>query len=657
MTDARPLDAATTIGGRYHLLDVVGRGGMATVYRATDEVLGRQVAVKVLRPEMADDPAFLDQFRGEARAAANVSHARIVAIHDWGQDDHGAYMVMEYLAGPSLRDALRLRGRFSPREALALLEPAAAGIAAAHSAGLVHRDVKPENILLGTDGTVKVTDFGLARAAAAASDPDEREFAASPHYVAPEVVRGGEVGPATDVYSLGIVLYELLTGQRPFDGDSPSDIALAHTRHRVPPPSHAVAQLPAPLDAVVATATAPAPEQRYTDAAAFARALRAAVPGGPAPVDLRDGSTNTVVLPLDVADTVVTHPPAPARRRRLPRPARRTTDDAKAATGSRTHAAHDNAGAGANSEASGRDAAAPQRRRWRPWLLGVTAAAVAAVGALIVWDQVVAPMTDVPSVVGAPQEQAVVTLEEAGFTATVASREHSLEVPVGEVMGQNPRDQARRGSAVRLTVSRGPREHPVPSLAGEEEEAAIERLEELELRPTVDRAYDEEVPQGVVLRTEPEAGTRISEGSALTVVVSRGREPLDVPGVVGRPADEATAELANRGFLVTVTERRYDPDVAEGAVAAQQPPAGETLFRGDEVALVVSRGPEPFPMPDLRGTPEDEARATLEERGIDVEVEYVDTVFPWREGEVDAHDPPPDATVRKGDTVTLYVWQ
>lgn len=626
-----PLSPPATIGGRYDLRESVGRGGMATVYRAHDRVLDRPVAVKVLHEAYAADPAFLEHFRSEAKAAAGLSHARVVAVHDWGEEDAGAYMVMEFIDGRSLRDVLQAQGRLSPPEALALLGPASAGVAAAHTRGLVHGDVKPENILIGSDHTVKVADFGVARAYGAGAEPArDGPVVASPHYVAPEIVRGEDVGPPADVYALGVMLYELLCGQPPFQGDTPQETARLHTKRTVPPPSRTVRDLAPELDTVVTTATAADPADRYRDATAFATALRAAVPAGPAAVDLRNGATDTVILPAEATETVVTGDTAPSGRSWWRRPWRLPRRAPRGGT--------------------------PRGRR-RAWLIALAAVVVAAVASLVVWDQVVAPMTPVPAVTGDPQQQAIASLEAAGFTATLADREHSLEVPVGHVLVQSPADSARRGSAVRLTVSQGPREHPVPALAGEQEAAAVSQLEELQIQPEVVRSYDETVPEGVVIGTDPAEGSQAAEGSTVRVEVSRGRQPLNVPGVVGRPADEATAELANRGFTVSVAERRFDPDVAEGAVIAQRPPAGETLFRGDEVELVVSRGPKPFALPDLRGASETDARATLRERGVEVEVEYIDTVFPWREGEVDASDPPPEAQVRAGDTVTLYVWE
>ena len=261
----------TVLDGRYRLLAQLAVGGTSTVHLAHDMTLDRTVAIKVLHPHLANDPTFLDRFRREANAVASVAHPHVVTLHDVAVD--GGYLVMEHVDGPSLRDVLRLRGRLRPAEVLSLLGPVAAGVAAAHDAGLVHRDVKPENVLLGSDGQVKVGDFGLARAAAGASvtfGPDQ--FAGSPHYTPPEAVRGESLDARSDVYALGIMLYECLTGRPPFEADTPFATAMLHTSSRVPPPSQQASGIGAALDRVVMTATDPDPAARYDDASAFALA-------------------------------------------------------------------------------------------------------------------------------------------------------------------------------------------------------------------------------------------------------------------------------------------------------------------------------------------------------------------------------------------------
>lgn len=608
------LSGGALLGGRYRLIAEIGRGGMASVHRAHDEVLDREVAVKVLHARLAADPAFRDRFQREARAAARLSHPNVVTVHDCGQEQDRAWLVMELVEGDSLRDVLDIRGRVTPGEALSLLAPAAAGLAAAHESGMVHLDIKPENVLYGRDGTVKVTDFGLARAAATATVTfDSGMIVGSPHYLSPEAVEGEPLDACSDVYALGVVLFECLTGQPPFHRDTPLATALAHVRESVPPPSSVVASLPDAVDQVVLRATASDPGERYPDAGAFAEALTEAVPGGPVPVDLRDGERDTVVLPRDDTDTTVT----------------------------------------------GVDGDDGSRGRWgRRRVLTVLGVLLAlAAGGFGVWDQLVAPVTAVPAVTESPRDQAVAALREAGFTPEVAEGgEHHLEIPRNHVVRQSPDGSARRGDPVRLVLSLGPPQVEVPGTGGMEEAEAVEALEQAHLRPEVRRVFHERVEAGLVIRSEPEPGATVRATSTVSVVVSRGREPIEVPDLRGRPRGEAQQTLSQAGLEVSVTGREFHEEVPAGAVISQSPAPGERLFRGDTVQLVLSKGAEPFPMPDVLDLPEERARRVLGSRGLGIQVEELDTNNPQREGTVADQKPPAGTKVRRGDTVTIVVW-
>lgn len=605
------LSSGALLGGRYRLIAEIGRGGMASVHRAHDEVLDREVAVKVLHPRLAADPAFRDRFQREARAAARLSHPNVVTVHDCGQEGERAWLVMELVEGDSLRDVLDIRGRVAPGEALSLLGPAAAGLAAAHGAGMVHLDIKPENVLYGQDGTVRVTDFGLARAAATATVTfDTGMIVGSPHYLSPEAVEGESLDARSDVYALGVVLFECLTGRPPFRRDTLLATALAHVRESVPPPSSVVASLPDAVDQVVLRATASDPDERYADAGAFAEALTEAVPGGPVPVDLRDGGRDTVVLPRDDTETTL------------------TPSD-------------------------------PDRGRWgrRRMLVLLGALLALAAGGFGVWDQLVAPVTTVPAVTESPRDQAVTALREAGFVPAVAEEgEHHLEIPREHVVRQSPEGSARRGDTVRLVLSLGPPQVEIPGTGGMEEAEAVQALEEVHLRPEVRRVFHEQVEAGRVIRTEPEPGATVRATSSVSVVVSRGREPIEVPDLRGRPGAEAQEALSRAGLEATVTGREFHEEVAAGAVIRQSPAVGERLFRGDTVELVLSKGPEPFPMPDVLDLPVERARQVLSSRGLGIEVEELDTNNPQREGTVADQKPPAGTEVRRRDTVTLVVW-
>jgi serine/threonine protein kinase/beta-lactam-binding protein with PASTA domain len=635
---------ADVIGGRYRLLDEIGRGGMATVVRARDEVLEREVALKLLHGHLAGDATFLDRFRREARAAARLSHPNVVALYDWGEDDDGSYMVLELIEGPSLRDVLRIRGRLTPSEALALVGPAAAGLQAAHRVELVHRDVKPENVLLAEDGTVKVTDFGLARAAASSTQTFGADvIVGSPHYLPPEAVDGRPVDARSDVYSLGIMLYELLVGRPPFEGETPLATALQHTTSEVPAPSSLVPGIPRAVDEVVLTATAADPEDRYEDAGAFAAALSAAVPEGASPVDLRDGRRDTILLPVDATETMV-----PGRTTTVPRRRAAGVPAPSTATGV----------FGSNGELDGDEEPRRPRRGRRRFLVGLLLLVLAGLGSLLLYDQVVAPLTPVPDVLRADVASATTQLEEAGFAVSVDSNGvYSVEVPEDHVVRQSRTGEARRGAEVVLTLSLGPRSVPLPVLRGEPEEAAAEQLRTDGLEVEVRRAFDEEVPAGEVIGTEPGAGETVDEGSQVVLVVSQGRQPIEVADVVGRPGDEAVAALEEQGLRAVVVDRVHHESAPEGTVLSMTPPAGEIRYRGDQVELVLSRGPAPFEVPDVRGEREDDARRILEQLGLRVEVIHVDTLFVPRRGRVQEQDPSPGRTVRRGELVRLYVWR
>ncbi|MTV26194.1 PASTA domain-containing protein [Nitriliruptoraceae bacterium ZYF776] len=704
-------DARLRVGGRYVLRGELGRGGMATVHRARDEVLERDVAVKLLHAHLASDPAFLDRFRREARAAAALSHPNVVAVHDWGETRDGPFLVLQLVDGPSLREVLRRRRRLDAAEALAVLAPAATGTGAAHAAGLVHRDVKPENLLLGTDGTVRVTDFGLARAAASATSTFGTDvLVGSPHYLSPEAVRGEPLDPRADVYALGVVLYEVLVGRPPYEAESPFATAVQHTSRRIPPPSRAVLGIPPALDEVVRRATDPDPAGRFADGRAFATALVAAVPGGPVPIeDLFDGGPPpaprerpTAVLPVEATETTVgseldldpdddAHlapvgwyeddtPAVDWDDAEQPWPVEPDVDadadaevtDAEVTDAEVTDAEVTDADPPlGNTGSDGSDVddhetdegrvvhGGGRRRGWLVVLIVLLLLAASAGGGYLLWDRVLAPVLDIPELAGSEADSAVATLEELGFVARVAEeRPHSLEVPAGHVLDQSPDGSARRGATVTLVLSDGPRTFELPPLAGAERDEAVAALREENLEVTVDERYDEQVAEGLVIASDPEARTVVEETSTVTLTVSLGREPLDVPDVRGQALEAAQSALRDAELTSEVAGRTFSSDVPEGAVVSQDPGPDATRYRGDTVELVISRGPEPIEVPNLRGDPVAEAVATLESLGFDVEVERQGGFGAFlRPGRVYDQDPGPGATRVPGTTIVLYAYE
>lgn len=717
-SSAPPPATPVRVGDRYALLGELGRGGMATVHRARDEVLGREVAVKLLHAHLARDPAFLDRFRREAQAAAALTHPNVVTVHDWGQTDQGPYLVLQLVAGPSLRAVLRRRGRLLPAEAIAVLTPAAVGIGAAHTAGLVHRDVKPENLLLGLDGTVRVTDFGLARAAASATSTfGTNVLVGSPHYLSPEAVRGEPLDPRADVYALGVVLYEVLVGRPPFEADTPFATAVQHTTGRIPPPSARVDGIPATLDAVVLRATEPDREARYPDAQAFAAALDEALVDEGATVtgllvggagdgvegpdaDGAGGVNGTVVLPAAEHDTTISAraaavPPLPLGGPPVPPPGGPPPPPVGAGKATLATDGHRLAGFGdpggltpddgydvddpdddeayaSDDPYDGQDdeddrvgafgPAGTGTHRLRRVLVGmlVVAAllATSAYGGYLLWDRVLAPIRNIPPVGGAPQAQAAAALEDAGFTVHVAGTPYSIDVAEGHVIDAAPDGQARRGATITLVVSAGPRPVRVADVRGETTDAATATLTASGVRVRPVEQHHPSVAEGHVIGTDPPSGSTVDEASPVDLLVSLGPEPVGVPDVRGQTLTEAQAQLRGVGLDSRVVGREHSSSVPAGSVVAQDPGEGTELLPGDVVELTVSDGPAPVEVPALRNLHRDEAIAALRDLGFRFEViERGGIGALVTPGRVYEQDPAAESLRPPGTTITIYAYE
>jgi len=614
------------LDGRYAVEARIARGGMASVYLATDVRLERRVAVKVMHPALAEDPDFVARFNREARAAARLSHPDAVAVYDQGSDSGHVFLVMEYVAGATLRDVLRQRGRLAPGEALAVMDHVLAALGAAHAAGLVHRDVKPENVLVTADGRVKVADFGLARAMAGTTlTADDGMMLGTAAYVAPEQVRDGTSDARSDVYSAGVMLFELLTGAPPFTGDSPLSVAYKHMSDDVPAPSSRVDNIPPELDALVRSATSRDPAGRPADGRALHTAL----------VQVRDGLGLHAAVPAPQVTPVSVD-----LTQRIARP-----DD-------RTVVAEGATAALPPLLPPGTDETDRRRRKW-PFILAAILL-LAAIGGVGGWWLAVGRYTHAPSVLNMTKAAAIHKLDDAGLHWRWLSPAYSDTVAANHVLAEDPAggSQVHRGATITLTLSKGPAEQAVPDVRGKTVKEAKAALRDAGLKYGGQQtAYSPTVPDGHVIRTDPPVGTRLHVGRTVDLVVSKGVRPVKVPDVSGEPLQRATQELTDAGFTVKTTED-YSDTTPEGDVVTTTPSAGTPVPPGSAITLVVSKGPHLYPVPDVTGDNVDDARATLEAAHFNVTTH----AFPGGPGKVLRQSPGGGSMQKHGTTVTLFVF-
>ena len=624
------------VDGRYAVRSRIARGGMATVYLATDTRLDRDVALKVMHPHLADDEQFVARFHREAKSAASLSHPNVVAVFDQGAQGDTVYLAMEHLPGETLRDLLASSGPLTPREALAVLEPVLDALGTAHHAGLIHRDVKPENVLIGDDGRVKVADFGLARAASgSASGTTQGMLIGTVAYLSPELVLRGVADARSDVYAAGVMLFELLTGRQPFTGEVPIQVAYQHVNSDVPPPSALVPGLDPALDRLVQRATARDADDRPADARDLLAEVR----------DVRR-SLSDEVLDLQTAGHAE---PASVGAGTLAIPRHEHVEPLSVGPA-------DEGGDAAATSGDTREQewSRPARRR-RPILLALLALLVATAVGVAAWWTTAGPgaYTTTPAVVGSTLAEAERALVAAGLEADVGEQ-YDDEAPEGQVIDTDPAPgaQIREGGTVEVVVSSGPEFVAVPEVAGTPLEDARAALEELGLTlGEVSEAFSETVEQGAVVSQSVVPGEEIRRSQPVDLVVSKGREPIPVPAVTELPRADAEAALTEAGLEVGEVTSEPSETVAEGTVISQAPPDG-TLFRGDPVALVVSSGPPLVTIPPVQGLQVDDAIAELEAVGLVPEVERVlGGIF----GTVHSTEPVEGEQVRKGSTVTVRV--
>jgi beta-lactam-binding protein with PASTA domain/tRNA A-37 threonylcarbamoyl transferase component Bud32 len=569
------------VGGRYELGELLGRGGMAEVRKGTDVRLGRTVAVKRLRTDLASDATFQARFRREAQSAASLNHSAIVSVYDTGEEiaSDGTnvsqpYIVMEYVAGRTLRDILREGRKILPERALEITSGVLSALDYSHRAGIIHRDIKPGNVMLTPAGDVKVMDFGIARAVADAQSTMTATAAVvgTAQYLSPEQARGETVDSRSDVYSTGCLLFELLTGRPPFVGDSPVSVAYQHVREQAPRPSSFDADLPPQIDAIVMKSLAKRVEDRYQSAAAMKEDIDRFIAGRP------------VQAPPVAADAATTFIPASG-------PPMHDTSATAVVTGG--HRAEDTP---------------PEKRRTAPLiLLGLLLAALVAAAA-IVGPKLIGSGTDqlpVPTIVGMTQAQAEQTIKDAGLTVGTVTQEANDTIEAGRVISQDPSDTASAdpSSAVDFVVSTGKPDQQVPDVIGDNKDSAADQLRALGLQVKF-KAADSDENKDDVIAVSPDVGSMVKAGSVVTLTFSKG--PKALPNVVGKTQDQATQILEAAGFKVDPVPDNSSTE-PQGTVTQMSPPAGTPQNAGSTITILVSTYVAP---PPITPTPTDTPTAT-----------------------------------------------
>lgn len=670
------------LDGRYQITQRLARGGMATVYLATDTRLTRAVAVKVMHIGLGDDAEFARKFDREARSAARLSHPNVVSVFDQGHDDGRPYIVMEYVEGRTLRDILNHEAPLPPEQALEIIEPVIAALAAAHEAGLVHRDVKPENVLLTERGQVKVVDFGLAKAVSAqTSTATQGLLIGTVSYLPPELVLSGKAGPRSDVYSAGVVLFEMLTGRKPHVGDTPIQVAYAHVHNDVPPPSQfrTAGHIPPYLDALVAGATARNPDARPHDGKVFLAQVRrvrsalreglsddpeltqdlsvlqrsdlsAAMPPGTDPnveiTQLVPPPGSAPVSPPRIVHQRGLTPTSPPTVRDAPPPAVPSADP-------RGGQSHNPAPYVSNERLTSRREREGRRRR-RGWLIVLLVLMLTAMAALIGWYLTEGRFTAAPALTALPKAEAATLAQQEGLQLDFVDQ-FSETVPAGTVIDTDPvaGTKVPDGGTMTATLSKGPQRFAMPKIIGTTSAAARSAIAEANLKlGTVSQAWDPKIAKGVVTSASYAPGTKLKAGTAVDLTVSKGPQPIKIPDYTGKSADAAEKALQKAGFKTSFSTEHSDT-VPDGVVISQTPKSG-TGVKGDTISLKESLGPVMVTIPNVRSMGVKAAEKAMADAGFKTVVKPV-TVNYIGVGYVVYSKPSAKKQAPKGSTITLYV--
>ncbi len=595
------------LNSRYELKKLIGSGGMADVYMATDSLLGRTVAVKILHPQYAKDPVFVARFRQEAQAAANLNQDNIVNVYDWGIENSTYYLVMEYVEGRDLKDIILQGGQLLPERAAEIAMSICLALEAAHAQGVVHRDIKPQNIIVTYDSKIKVMDFGIARTTGGSAMTETGTIMGTAQYISPEQAQGRAADPRSDLYSLGIALYEMLTGKVPFDGENPVAIAYKHVREDPLPPSMINPDISPELEAVVMKALSKNPENRYQSAVEMYSDLERCLEGAPVYA--------TPVMPRQEATLGATraYPAVPA---------------------------------------------APRRRSlaWL-WIGIICIVALAGIG-VGAWA-LVGSMggVAVPQVIGLSKSDAQQRLNEADLEMKVTKTVIDPQKPKDTIISQIPSADSKidKGGTVQVVVSKGVEKVSVPNLIGLKQSEASTTLSSAGLKlGEASQEFSAKVEKGVVISQSPSAGSQVAKDSDVSITVSKGTETVAVPDVAGMIQEAATQALKAAGLQAQV-DTETSTTVPEGSVISQTPAAGENVAKGSTVTITVAKQQAMLDVPSVVGMQKDAAKTTLEQKGFVVNI--IQTVDPTKTvGQVYKQTPSSPGKAPGGSNVTIYIW-
>jgi beta-lactam-binding protein with PASTA domain len=622
----------TVFDGRYRIMRKLGAGGMANVYLAEDQELGRRVAIKILNDRHAGDDQFIERFRREAKNAAGLSHPNIVSIYDRGEAEGTYYIAMEYLDGRTLKELIVGRGPAPIKTTIEYARQVLAAIGHAHRNGIVHRDIKPHNVVVDPDGRLKVTDFGIARSGASQMT-EVGSIIGTAQYLSPEQAKGAPVDQRSDLYSVGIVLYEMLTGKVPFSGDTPLEIAMKHLSAIPEPPSKLRPEIPDDLDLIVLRALAKDPEERYQSAEEMASDLSRVARGLGVSDETADAATAVLSGSGATAETIV----APRRTAVAPPPPTRTPPAAY----------------------YGYEGPPRRRRPLWPWLLALLLLVGAGFAAYFAYDRIQDELNAnkpvaVPYVVGIREANAVNQIRKKGLEPRV-QRKFDSSVQAGFVADQKPEEGTKidKGDPVTIIVSKGKPRSAVPDVVGKTQSEAVKALSARHLDAKPVAVFSETIEEDTVTAQDPKPGRMLVWGSTVRINVSRGPEPVSVPYVVGLSYSQASAQLRGAGFEV----QRQDVDSNQPAetVIDQNPKGNTSSSRGSTVTLRVSKGPTTSTVPDVTSQDQATATATLRGSGFKVEVVRQPVDDPSQNGIVLDQNPPGGAQAPQKSTVTIYV--